>query len=494
VLLCTMAVVLVAAMSCHPVAGAKWDDAVHGAAEQALLAVSKATGQELKLKEVALGQVYVGRQHHLGLSIDGINYEVVLGNDKELSDQASKDRLALPQARMEPTQLSTKTGTSLLVREPWQHVDQSTHTLALPDVVLSGPFELLVKENVPVTLFTPHAADAGPVRRLRVCAGVTVRVSGLKTIQMRRHLDLPALPLGYLAEVYGHIETKEPGDDFHRASGMHYLASNLRDVANNASLPLLSLDVSAASPAGLVIYSQHEALLTHPPVSGERQANSQLQQGPRLKVKRSPDGSVELSLRQGQVEVVDGDKVLQKAKLLAHQWAWPLPHVDLSSLVPYEAILRSILGSHPMDILKADKQGIAIKLTRSDIKHVRLMAFTMEAWMQPKEEAGRVIVQTSTGGTGGLDLGISGGRTLLEFDVVMKVEQSKQPESVGSMSGMVFTPVAVKLLQTTQASFSMSPDAQTLLSAQLMGVANGSLPLPLGFDHQDLGVAQRAAE
>ncbi len=50
--------------------------------------------------------------------------------------------------------------------------------------------------------------------------------------------------------------------------------------------------------------------------------------------------------------------VVTRATQLARPWAWPLPHVDLSTLVPYEALLRSILASHPFDLLKASPRVV----------------------------------------------------------------------------------------------------------------------------------------
>jgi hypothetical protein len=46
--------------------------------------------------------------------------------------------------------------------------------------------------------------------------------------------------------------------------------------------------------------------------------------------------------------------------LLNHQWAWPLPHVDLGALVPYEALLRSILAAHPFDLNKVGVRSYSL--------------------------------------------------------------------------------------------------------------------------------------
>jgi hypothetical protein len=36
-----------------------------------------------------------------------------------------------------------------------------------------------------------------------------------------------------------------------------------------------------------------------------------------------------------------------------------------------QALLRSVLASHPTDLLKADRKGLSVKLTKSDIRGVR---------------------------------------------------------------------------------------------------------------------------
>lgn len=49
------------------------------------------------------------------------------------------------------------------------------------------------------------------------------------------------------------------------------------------------------------------------------------------------------------------------------------PNCFFGSFLPSfsQALLRSILASHPIDILKADKKGVTVRLTKSEIKEVR---------------------------------------------------------------------------------------------------------------------------
>lgn len=53
---------------------------------------------------------------------------------------------------------------------------------------------------------------------------------------------------------------------------------------------------------------------------------------------------------------------------LTHVWAWPLPHLDMSSWLPYESMLRGLLASHPFNIKDVMKSGIPLRLTKSSIK------------------------------------------------------------------------------------------------------------------------------
>ncbi|GFH23743.1 uncharacterized protein HaLaN_21404 [Haematococcus lacustris] len=96
----------------------------------------------------------------------------------------------------------------------------------------------------------------GSVRRVRVAPGATVRVAGLKSIALRQPLQLPALPLGFLTEVYAHAQLGEPERGFDKAPGVLYLAQQLQRLALNSSASLLTFDVEPASQdRGLTISS-----------------------------------------------------------------------------------------------------------------------------------------------------------------------------------------------------------------------------------------------
>ncbi len=79
-----------------------------------------------------------------------------------------------------------------LVRHHWQSQGDgaasgaAARRLTLPDVTLSGPLELTFSSGrTPVTFFSPHAVDMGPVVRVKLAPGVTVKVSGMRSIQLK---------------------------------------------------------------------------------------------------------------------------------------------------------------------------------------------------------------------------------------------------------------------------------------------------------------------
>lgn len=82
----------------------------------------------------------------------------------------------------------------------WQ---RALEDAALPDFTLAGPLELVLPDRQDVALHLPHSADVGRVRRLVLAAGAAVTVHGARSLALRRPLDLPALPDGYLANVWG---------------------------------------------------------------------------------------------------------------------------------------------------------------------------------------------------------------------------------------------------------------------------------------------------
>lgn len=349
-----------------------WNDVATNAAQATLKALRAQSGVDVTLTDVPMDsfQVYVGRQHQLGIEIDGVQYEVILGSDLDLE----KEKKALPGSKLDSGPSSS--GSFGLV--PRDYMQERELSFELPEVTLSGPMELVLQQSGPISLYTPLAVDVGSIRRLLVAQGVTVTVQGLRSISLRRPVDLPSLPAQYLAEAYAHAKLGEPEPGFERSPGILYLATKLRGMAVNSSLPLLSFEVVPAFPGGLVVMSSpqfyHEA-------------------APRLKVKKLKDGTVELTMRPDQVST--GPPNLAA---LAHTWAWPLPHVDLSQWVPYESLLRGMITAMPFKIDKINKKGIPLRLTKSNIKGVSLVHFDMVVTRPlPGDQEGAKVVLEDVG-------------------------------------------------------------------------------------------------
>lgn len=73
----------------------------------------------------------------------------------------------------------------------------------LPNFTLTGPLELVLTEAQPISLYVPHQADAGLVRRILLQPGAALSVHNARTVALRRPVDLPLLPDAYLANVWG---------------------------------------------------------------------------------------------------------------------------------------------------------------------------------------------------------------------------------------------------------------------------------------------------
>ena len=110
----------------------------------------------------------------------------------------------------------SSSGHDLVPHDWWA---QQEHRLSLPEVTLTGPLELVLPEPQPVSVFLPHAADVGLVRRVLLASGATVRLAHLRAITLRRPVELPNLPGQYLAEVYAQAQLGEPEKGFHYAPG-----------------------------------------------------------------------------------------------------------------------------------------------------------------------------------------------------------------------------------------------------------------------------------
>uniref|UniRef100_A0A383W9N4 Uncharacterized protein n=1 Tax=Tetradesmus obliquus TaxID=3088 RepID=A0A383W9N4_TETOB len=457
------------------------------AAEATLKAIQKQTGlKELSLRDVPMDsfQVYIGRQHHLAIEVAGQQYELVLNNEPGQDATAGPGAAAAARPAAVPRQkalpMPELSSSALAEFDPYQW--QRQH-IELPEITLAGPVELVFSRRTDLSLFLPHSTDVPAGRRLLLGPGAALTLRQLRGISLRKPLALPALPKSYLAEVYAHVKLGEPEPGFENAPGMLFLAGELYRAATNASFgigdaggrtkQLLSFEIE---PAGRSV----TILAARPPGDSQQ---------PRLRLKKQPDGTLEITLRDAEAAAAAAATAqaaalpggLPPSALAPKAWAWPLPLLGLSDWVPYESLLRSILAAHPLTLQKGLNQGLALRLTKSSIQGVSLVHFDME--LRAPAAVGEVFPPAD--GFLNMEL-IEGGKEALEvWEAVVEVKEKKQKD--GS-SGVAFVPLSVKRKHAYHSTLTLSP------SAMALAVGRGNASQPLGTESVDLGLARSAAQ
>ncbi|KAG2429832.1 hypothetical protein HXX76_010614 [Chlamydomonas incerta] len=549
----------------HTVTGL-WSELALSAAKETVKAINKGSEYTLELQDVPMDtfQVLVGRRHQLGVEIDGITYNLLIGNEAEALAEARQRSAAAAAAAAQAASAAAAAAASSAASAAAAHAlpgpstanggggaaaaaaagalvpaipssalafalegaasdrggsseaaaplaplqllggARGQRSLELPETVLMGPLELVLKQPENVGVYTPLAADVGgPVRRLVVEPGVSVRVAGLRHVALRRPVDLPRLPGQYLAEVWAQLQLGQPEEGFDQAPGIMFLASRLREAAveaaTNASLraggqapppPLLAFDVETVAPGSLRLTSAPQL----PPELATEPA-------PRLRVRRAAGGTVELSLRQGQLSPAGGagGAPAFNAAALARSWAWPLPHTAAASWLPYESLLRSVLAAHPFNVEAVARRGIAMRLTKSSIQGVHMIAFDMMVrsrtprppelegqpyeWNEKQMEVWEAVVQVQPnegGSSGSTSTGSS------------STSSTTGSSGSGSGSSFSFVPLHVARKASYQNTLSVSRAAQL---AALTGGRNESVAGRVpgdGYDTEDLGLATNA--
>ncbi|GAX80708.1 hypothetical protein CEUSTIGMA_g8143.t1 [Chlamydomonas eustigma] len=443
-----------------------WEGVVSNAAMATLSSIEKSTGGNRIFETVPLNslQVFVGRQHQLAVELDGTSYEVTLGSE-DLQDVPS-----LPSSKNQgggsigstKTPISS-TGHDLVPQDWWSH---KGHRLALPEVTLTGPLELILPEAQSLSLFLPHSADVGMVRRVVLTTGTTVKVSHIRAITLRRPVDLPRLPGQYLAEVYAHAKLGEPEQGFHYAPGILFMSQQLRGLASNSSdmgaLPLLSFDVEPVSHGALSLSSEGELV-------GEES---------RLKVKKLKSATIELSPRLGR-QLAAANQAFNLGSL-THVWAWPLPHIDMSSWLPYESVLRGILSSHPFNVANVVQGGIPLKLTKSSIKGISMMVFDMHVRSQ--------VENTDMPE----EFPLPRHETPLEIWEVMVQILEEDSSAAVSMEAKSAQASRFKYLPLSVRRKAVFGNTMTLSSSSMEMMFMGNSSVPRGYESLDLGVARNA--
>eukprot|EP00879_Flechtneria_rotunda_P021205 GHRR01022338.1.p1 GENE.GHRR01022338.1~~GHRR01022338.1.p1 ORF type:complete len:426 (+),score=134.24 GHRR01022338.1:342-1619(+) len=416
-------------------------------------------------------QVYVGRQHHLSVEVEGQQFELVMqGNQPDAGTAGQANQPLMQQALPMPKDM---TGSALAEFDPWQW--QRQH-IALPEVTLAGPVEVVLSRMTDLSLFLPHSTDVPRARRMLLGPGAALTLRQLKGISLRKPIALPSLPRSYVAEVYAHVKLGEAEPGFENAPGMLYLAGELYRQATNASLGLaggrskhlLSFEIEPAG-ASVTITSARQPGDASPP---------------RLKLKKQPDGTLEVSLRDtdaaaavtAAAKAAAGPEGVAPCVVAPVAWAWPLPLVGVTDWVPYESLLRSILAAHPLNLQKGLQQGLALRLTKSSIKGVSLIHFDMEL------KAPAVEAWPPADGMINMEL-VEGGHDAIEvWEAVVEVKEKQD----GS-GGIDFVPMSVKRKHAYHSTLTLSPSALALA----LGEGNGSRPL--GTESFDLGLARSAA-
>lgn len=424
-----------------------WSDVAQQAAEETVRTLTRKTGLSLRIKNVPRDrfQVFVGRQHKLALEVDGVTYEVVLNSEADRGDP--KD--ALPGSQVLPALPGNE------VLDPWQYQQRR---IALPEVTLAGPVELLLTPPCGISAYIPHLAEVSEVRRILLAAGVTVRLIGLKSITLRRPVTLPTLPGSYLAEAIATAVLGRPEPGFENAPGALYLSKELYQRALNRSStgkqgPLLSFLVEPGGGGSGI------SLMTASEVPDGK--------GPRLKLKKREEGTLDISLR---------DQVVPSDKGLTHPWAWPLPHVNMSHWIPYESLLRGILASKAFDMKRVQQEGIALKLKESSVSGVSLLHFDMDLIGEDLsgDPTGANILETFL--TEGDAKQYSS--TFEKWEALVQVK-----EKAGG--GLEYIPVSVQRKDAYYSTLTLAPGAMKLLS----GGGAGDMT---GYESYDLGIARNA--
>jgi hypothetical protein len=126
-----------------------------------------------------------------------------------------------------------------------------------------------------------------------------------------------------------------------------------------AALVSLQLDMGGATGARLVSAS---------PAPGEP--------APRLKVRRTSDHTVELVVRDLQVQASPGGR---PDAAVGKSWAWPLPGIPLGELERYEELLRETLARHPKGAREwGIPKGLSLRLLESMTDAVTVLKMELE--------------------------------------------------------------------------------------------------------------------
>lgn len=156
-----------------------------------------------------------------------------------------------------------------------------------------------------------------------------------------------------------------------QAPGIVYLASELQQAAEKRWRRRAAGALPAAATLPL-------SLRVEPGASGLTIASAPVEAGapaPKLKAKRLRDGTIELSLRPGQLASPPAGAGAAPAHHRPR--AWPFAALGPESLLHWEALLRSVLAAHPHRLPKVAQRGVGLRLDSTRVSSMSLLKFEM---------------------------------------------------------------------------------------------------------------------
>ncbi|KAK9906869.1 hypothetical protein WJX75_009407 [Coccomyxa subellipsoidea] len=388
------------------------------------------SSEGLKLGDVRLAslKVFQGQQERLTIEVDGQPHRVLFSDENQwhsLSD-------ALPVGKGK-NEVATQSAMQLWSRS----LEESA---LLPDFTLTGPLEIVLTEAQPITLYVPHHADAGLVRRIMLQPGAALTVHNARSLALRRPVDLPLPPDSFVANVWGRsVRGTAPGGS-DSLSGLLHMANGLQQQA----LESVASEGGAAKPVAVSLEVQlggESSFRTAAPAPGEA--------APRLRVRKLPgaDGAIELTVRDSQVA--------SRGAALSAAWAWPVPLAQPAKLQRYEAGLKELLARQGLD---GRVQLDSLSLAEVVVDVVTLLSLEFEVEREREQ-------QNVTLGDGMFKLG-AGPHEVWRAILALKPERS---------GGVAFQPLQAQLVDSARSTISISP------MAEAMALGNATLPDNMHF-------------
>ncbi|BDA46317.1 hypothetical protein COCOBI_08-4090 [Coccomyxa sp. Obi] len=408
-----------------------WERTANAAALVTAEEIQKQQSSEgLKLGNVRLASLKLlqGQQERLTVELDGQQHRVLFSDERQW--QSLSDALPVGKGGSE---LSTQSASEL-----WS--SSLEESAVLPDFTLTGPLELVLTEAQPISLYVPHQADAGLVRRILLQPGAALTIHKARSVALRRPLDLPLLPDSYVANVWGRaVRGTTPGAP-DSLSGLLHMAHGLQQEALKHAA---SADVaSSLAPVSVEVQlSGVSWLRAAAPAPGAA--------APRLRVRKvaGSSGTIELSTRD--LQVASGGGAVSAA------WAWPMPAVQPAKLQQYEAGLKELLARHGLD---GKQQVDNLSLTEVVVDVTTLLSVEFEVERERQE-------QNLTAGDGMFNIGAGPHE-------VWRAVLAVKPERAGKVS---FQPLQAQLVDASRSSIAISP------LAEAMRMGNVTLPDNMPF-------------